>query len=153
MPASAGSAPPNSKRKWTGSTSTGASGRAGSTASGLRRSAENRPRITHDLRFQRVIDAPSEEVFDAFTRPDGQRAFHGRGDPGWIVQGKSKGPAGAGPFENTSTRRDAYLGSARMFIEMSVFISVRIACVASHGACWALASSATTLPSLSSTSR
>ena len=42
--------------------------------------------MTRDLRFQRVIDAPSEEVFDAFTRPDGQRAFYGRDDPGWIVQ-------------------------------------------------------------------
>ena len=42
--------------------------------------------MSHDLRFQRVIDAPPEEVFDAFTRPDGQRAFYGQDDPGWIVQ-------------------------------------------------------------------
>ena len=42
--------------------------------------------MTHDLRFQRVIDAPPGEVFDAFTRPDGQRAFYGQDDPGWIVE-------------------------------------------------------------------
>jgi uncharacterized protein YndB with AHSA1/START domain len=42
--------------------------------------------MTHDLRFQRVIDAAPEEVFDAFTRPDGQRAFYGQDHPGWIVQ-------------------------------------------------------------------
>jgi uncharacterized protein YndB with AHSA1/START domain len=44
------------------------------------------PRMTHDLRFQRMIDARPEEVFDAFTRPDGQRAFYGQDDPGWIVR-------------------------------------------------------------------
>ena len=42
--------------------------------------------MTHDLRFRRVIDAPPEVVFDAFTRRDGQRAFYGQDDPGWIVQ-------------------------------------------------------------------
>ena len=42
--------------------------------------------MTHDLRFGRVIDAPPEEVFDAFTRPDGQLAFYGQDDPGWIVE-------------------------------------------------------------------
>jgi uncharacterized protein YndB with AHSA1/START domain len=42
--------------------------------------------MTHDLRFERVIDAAPDEVFDAFTRPDGQRAFYGQDDPGWIVQ-------------------------------------------------------------------
>jgi uncharacterized protein YndB with AHSA1/START domain len=42
--------------------------------------------MTHDLQFRRVIDASPEEVFDAFTRPDGQRAFYGQDDPGWIVQ-------------------------------------------------------------------
>jgi uncharacterized protein YndB with AHSA1/START domain len=42
--------------------------------------------MSHDLRFQRVIDAPPEAVFDAFTRPDGQRAFYGQDEPGWIVQ-------------------------------------------------------------------
>jgi uncharacterized protein YndB with AHSA1/START domain len=42
--------------------------------------------MSHDLRFHRVIDAPPEAVFDAFTGPDGQRAFYGKDDPGWIVQ-------------------------------------------------------------------
>jgi uncharacterized protein YndB with AHSA1/START domain len=42
--------------------------------------------MTHDLRFQRVIDASPEEVFDAFTRPEGQEAFYGQDDPGWIVR-------------------------------------------------------------------
>jgi uncharacterized protein YndB with AHSA1/START domain len=42
--------------------------------------------MTHDLRFERVIDAAPEEVFDAFTQPDGQRAFYGQDDPGWIVR-------------------------------------------------------------------
>jgi uncharacterized protein YndB with AHSA1/START domain len=42
--------------------------------------------MTHDLRFRRLIDAPPAQVFDAFTRPEGQRAFYGQDDPGWIVQ-------------------------------------------------------------------
>jgi uncharacterized protein YndB with AHSA1/START domain len=42
--------------------------------------------MTHSLRFHRVIDAPPGEVFDAFTRPDGQQAFYGQDDPGWIVE-------------------------------------------------------------------
>ena len=42
--------------------------------------------MTHDLRFQRVIAASPAEVFDAFTRPEGQQAFYGQDDPGWIVQ-------------------------------------------------------------------
>jgi uncharacterized protein YndB with AHSA1/START domain len=33
-----------------------------------------------------VIDATPEEVFDAFTRPDGQVAFYGTDEPGWIVE-------------------------------------------------------------------
>jgi uncharacterized protein YndB with AHSA1/START domain len=42
--------------------------------------------MSRDLRFARVIDALPEEVFDAFTRPAGQQAFHGTDDPGWIVE-------------------------------------------------------------------
>jgi uncharacterized protein YndB with AHSA1/START domain len=42
--------------------------------------------MTHDLRFSRLIDAPPELVFDAFTRPDGQAAFYEQDDPGWIVR-------------------------------------------------------------------
>ena len=39
-----------------------------------------------DLRFERLIAAPPERVFDAFTDPAGQRAFYGKDDPGWVVE-------------------------------------------------------------------
>jgi uncharacterized protein YndB with AHSA1/START domain len=39
-----------------------------------------------DVEFARLIDAPPEQVFEAFTDPEGQEAFYGQGDPGWIVQ-------------------------------------------------------------------
>ena len=39
-----------------------------------------------DGEFARLIDATPEEVFDAFTSPEGQEAFYGKDDPGWIVQ-------------------------------------------------------------------
>jgi uncharacterized protein YndB with AHSA1/START domain len=39
-----------------------------------------------DVEFARLIDATPEEVFDAFTDPEGQEAFYGQDDPGWIVQ-------------------------------------------------------------------
>ena len=39
-----------------------------------------------DVRFARLIDAMPEEVFDAFTDPEGQEAFYGQDDPGWIVR-------------------------------------------------------------------
>jgi uncharacterized protein YndB with AHSA1/START domain len=39
-----------------------------------------------DVEFARVIDATPEEVFDAFTDPEGQEAFYGQDDPGWIVR-------------------------------------------------------------------
>ena len=42
--------------------------------------------MSHDLRFTRVIAAPPEEVFAAFTEPGGQEAFYGQDDPGWIVR-------------------------------------------------------------------
>jgi uncharacterized protein YndB with AHSA1/START domain len=42
--------------------------------------------MSHDLRFTRVIDARPEAVFAAFTEQDGQEAFYGTDDPGWIVQ-------------------------------------------------------------------
>jgi uncharacterized protein YndB with AHSA1/START domain len=41
-----------------------------------------------DADFARVIDATPEQVFDAFTSPDGQEAFYGQDDPGWIVQSR-----------------------------------------------------------------
>jgi uncharacterized protein YndB with AHSA1/START domain len=39
-----------------------------------------------DVDFARLIDAAPEEVFDAFTAPEGQEAFYGQDDPGWIVR-------------------------------------------------------------------
>ena len=42
--------------------------------------------MIHGLRFARRIHAPPEAVFDAFTRPEGQEAFYGQDDPGWIVR-------------------------------------------------------------------
>ena len=38
------------------------------------------------LRFERVIAAPPERVFAAFTSPEGQREFYGKDTPGWIVE-------------------------------------------------------------------
>ena len=42
--------------------------------------------MTDELRLERVIDAPPDVVFDAFTTDDGQVAFYGNDDPGWIVE-------------------------------------------------------------------
>jgi uncharacterized protein YndB with AHSA1/START domain len=42
--------------------------------------------MSDDVRFAREIDAAPERVFDAFTQPDGQVAFYGTDDPGWIVE-------------------------------------------------------------------
>ena len=39
-----------------------------------------------DGEFARLIDATPEEVFDALTSPEGQEAFYGTDDPGWIVR-------------------------------------------------------------------
>jgi uncharacterized protein YndB with AHSA1/START domain len=39
-----------------------------------------------DVEFARLIDATPEEIFDAFTDPEGQEAFYGQDDPGWIVR-------------------------------------------------------------------
>jgi uncharacterized protein YndB with AHSA1/START domain len=44
--------------------------------------------MNHELRFARVIDAPPEAVFEAFIEPDGQRAFYGKDDPGWVVESR-----------------------------------------------------------------
>jgi uncharacterized protein YndB with AHSA1/START domain len=40
--------------------------------------------MSQDVRFARVINAPPEVVFDAFTGQDGQEAFYG--EPGWFVE-------------------------------------------------------------------
>ena len=46
--------------------------------------------MTDDLRYERVVEAPCEVVFDAFTSAGGQIAFYGRDDPGWIVRSESE---------------------------------------------------------------
>jgi uncharacterized protein YndB with AHSA1/START domain len=42
--------------------------------------------MREDLRFERVIDAPPDVVFEIFTTPGGQAAFYGQDDPGWIIE-------------------------------------------------------------------
>jgi uncharacterized protein YndB with AHSA1/START domain len=42
--------------------------------------------MTEELRLQRLIDAPREEVFRAFTTHAGQVAFYDTDEPGWIVE-------------------------------------------------------------------
>ena len=42
--------------------------------------------MTDELRLTRVIDAPPDVVFDAFTSDDGQEALYGQDDPGWVVE-------------------------------------------------------------------
>ena len=41
-----------------------------------------------NLSFSRLINAPLERVFDAFTSPEGQRELYGQDMPGWIVQSR-----------------------------------------------------------------
>lgn len=38
------------------------------------------------LTYERLIHASPEQVFDAFTSPEGQRAFYSQDEPGWIVE-------------------------------------------------------------------
>jgi uncharacterized protein YndB with AHSA1/START domain len=45
--------------------------------------------MTDDVRYQRVIAAPPEVVFDAFISADGQLAFYSEDDRGWIVRSES----------------------------------------------------------------
>ena len=40
--------------------------------------------MTHDLRMERVLDAPPEAVFDAFTDPDAQREMYADA-PDWVI--------------------------------------------------------------------
>ena len=40
------------------------------------------------LRIDRVVHAPPDVVFDAFTSEAGQVAFYGNDDPGWIVESR-----------------------------------------------------------------
>jgi uncharacterized protein YndB with AHSA1/START domain len=41
--------------------------------------------MTHELRIERLIDAPVELVFDTFVDPDKQAEIHGEGQPGWLI--------------------------------------------------------------------
>jgi uncharacterized protein YndB with AHSA1/START domain len=43
--------------------------------------------VTHDLRVERVYDAPPEVVFDAFTDPQAQREMYAD-EPDWVVRSK-----------------------------------------------------------------
>lgn len=42
--------------------------------------------MSFELRFERLIAAPPERVFAAFTAPEGQRELYGKETPGWIVE-------------------------------------------------------------------
>jgi uncharacterized protein YndB with AHSA1/START domain len=44
--------------------------------------------VTYELRFERVIEAGREVVFDMFTEPDGQLAFYQGPEPAWIVRSR-----------------------------------------------------------------
>jgi glutathione S-transferase len=44
--------------------------------------------MTHELQFERLIDAQPEVVFDAFTEPGGQAAFYRQNEPGWVVRSR-----------------------------------------------------------------
>jgi uncharacterized protein YndB with AHSA1/START domain len=46
--------------------------------------------MSDELRYERVVAAPPDVVFDAFTSPEGQLAFYGRDDSGWIVRSESE---------------------------------------------------------------
>ena len=50
--------------------------------------------MSRDLRFERLIEAPLEQVFDAFTSPEGQREFYGKDAPGWVVDSRCELRAG-----------------------------------------------------------
>jgi uncharacterized protein YndB with AHSA1/START domain len=42
--------------------------------------------MTYELRFERLINAAREVVFDSFTEPGGQAAFYRQNEPDWIVR-------------------------------------------------------------------
>jgi len=44
--------------------------------------------MSRDICFERVIGARPEQVFDAFTSPEGQRDFYVQDDPGWVVESR-----------------------------------------------------------------
>ena len=44
--------------------------------------------MSRELRFERLLKARPERVFDLFTSPEGQRDFYDQGAPGWIVDSR-----------------------------------------------------------------
>jgi uncharacterized protein YndB with AHSA1/START domain len=44
--------------------------------------------VSRELRFERLLAAAPERVFDAFTDPAGQREFYGTDAAGWIVDSR-----------------------------------------------------------------
>jgi uncharacterized protein YndB with AHSA1/START domain len=62
-----------------------------------------------DVEFARLIDATPEEVFDAFTDPEGQEAFYGQDDPAWIVESRcDPRVGGVWTVDFGSSRRELY---------------------------------------------
>src|SRR6266568_3750686 len=49
-------------------------------------SRERRRHMRVHVRFERLINANREVVFDMFTEPGGQAAFYRQDEPGWIVR-------------------------------------------------------------------
>lgn len=45
--------------------------------------------MTYELRFERVIEASADVVFDMFIEPEGQLAFYRGPEPTWIVRSQS----------------------------------------------------------------
>ncbi len=50
--------------------------------------------MSEDFKFERLIAARPEEVFDAFTSPEGQREMYGKDQPGWVVESNCELRAG-----------------------------------------------------------
>jgi uncharacterized protein YndB with AHSA1/START domain len=50
--------------------------------------------VTEPLRIERVIDAAPAVVFQTFLSADGQAAFYGQDDPGWVLDSDSDARVG-----------------------------------------------------------
>ena len=44
--------------------------------------------MSRELRYERLLKAPPERVFDLLTSAEGQREFYGTDAPGWIVDSR-----------------------------------------------------------------
>ena len=42
--------------------------------------------MSHELRIERLFDAPPDKVFDAFVDPAAQEELHGSGQPDWVIR-------------------------------------------------------------------